>query len=83
MPDFSSVVPRLLEPNRNWILNVKGAGLDLRTAGLLTGDTGILLVQAIITGVDTAAAELGESRQSCLRIYVGFAGHDAGIPVAL
>jgi len=32
-PDFSSVVPRLLEPNRAWILNVKGAGLDLGTAG--------------------------------------------------
>ena len=32
LPDFSSVVTQLLEPNRNWILNVKGAGLDLRTA---------------------------------------------------
>ena len=55
LPDFSSVVPRLLEPNRNWILNVKGAGLDLRTAGLLTADTGILLVQAMINGVETVA----------------------------
>ena len=54
LSDFSSVVPRLLEPNRNWILNVKGAGLDLRTAGLLTADTGILLVQAMINGVDSA-----------------------------
>ncbi len=59
LPDFSSVVPRLLEPNRNWILNVKGAGLDLRTAGLLTGDTGILLVKAMLNGVGTVAAELG------------------------
>ena len=59
LPDFSGVVPRLLEPNRNWILNVKGAGLDLRTAGLLTGDTGILLVQAMVNGVETVGAELG------------------------
>jgi len=59
LPDFSSVVPRLLEPNRSWILNVKGAGLDLRTAGLLTGDTGILLVQAMVNGVGTVAGELG------------------------
>ena len=30
LPDFSIVVPpRLLEPNRSWILNVKGAGQDL------------------------------------------------------
>lgn len=35
LPDFSSVLPRLIEPNRSWILNVKGAGLDLRTAGCL------------------------------------------------
>ena len=35
LPDFSIVVPRLLEPNRSWILNVKGAGLDLRTPGCL------------------------------------------------
>jgi hypothetical protein len=59
MPDFSSVLPRLIEPNRSWILNVKGAGLDLRTAGLLTGDTGILLVQAMVNGVGAVAAELG------------------------
>jgi hypothetical protein len=59
LPDFSSVVPRLLEPNRNWILNVKGAGLDLRTAGLLTGDAGILLVEAIVNVVATVARELG------------------------
>ena len=59
LPDFSSVVPRLLEPNRSWILNVKGAGLDLRTAGLLTADTGILLVQAMVNGVETVAAQLG------------------------
>ena len=61
LPDFSSVVPRLLEPNRNWILNVKGAGLDLRTAGLLTADTGILLVQAMINGVETVAVQLGSA----------------------
>ena len=59
LPDFSIVVPRLLEPNRSWILNVKGAGLDLRTAGLLTGDTGILLVQAMVNGTETVTAELG------------------------
>ena len=59
LPDFSSVVPRLLQPNRNWILNVKGAGLDLRTAGLLTADTGILLVQARVNGVEIVGAELG------------------------
>jgi hypothetical protein len=59
LPDFSGVVSRLLEPNRNWILNVKGAGLDLRTVGLLTGDTGILLVQAMVNGVETVAVELG------------------------
>jgi len=59
LPDFSSVGPRLLEPNRNWILNVKGAGLDLRTSGLLTADTGILLVQAMVNGVETVGAELG------------------------
>jgi hypothetical protein len=51
LPDFSKVVPRLLEPNRSWVVNVKGAGLDLRTAGLLTADTGILLVQAMLLGV--------------------------------
>ena len=61
LSDFSSVVPRLLEPNRNWILNVKGAGLDLRTAGLLTADTGILLVQAMINGVETVAVQLGSA----------------------
>jgi hypothetical protein len=55
LPDFSSVVPRLLEPNHNWILNVKGEGLDLGTAGLLTADTGILLVHAMINGVETVA----------------------------
>ena len=49
-------MPRLLEPNRNWILNVKGAGLDLRTAGLLTADTGILLVQAMVNGVASHGA---------------------------
>src|SRR5271166_1424327 len=59
LPDFSSVVLRLLEPNRNWILNVKGAGLDLRTAGLLTGDTGILLVKAMLNGLGAIAEELG------------------------
>ena len=59
MPDFSGVVPRLLEPNRNWILNVKGAGLDLRTAGLLTADTGILLVQAMVNGMETVGSKLG------------------------
>ena len=59
LPDFSSVLPGLIEPNRSWILNVKGAGLDLRTAGLLTADTGILLVQAMVNGVETVAAQLG------------------------
>ena len=59
LPNFSIVVPQLLEPNRSWILNVKGAGLDLRTAGLLTADTGILLVQAMVNGAETVAAELG------------------------
>jgi hypothetical protein len=59
LPDFSNVVPRLLEPNRNWILNVKGAGLDLRTVGLLTADTGILLVRAMVDGVEAVAGELG------------------------
>jgi hypothetical protein len=59
LPDFSSAVPQLLEPNGNWTLNVKGAGLDLRTAGLLTGDTGIFLVLAMVNGVETVAAELG------------------------
>jgi Lanthionine synthetase C-like protein len=61
LPDVSSVVPRLLEPNRNWILNVKGAGLDLRTDGLLTADTGILLVQAMVSGVETVAVQLGSA----------------------
>jgi hypothetical protein len=37
---------------------VKGAGLDLRTAGLLTADTGILLVQAMVNGLDNVAAAL-------------------------
>ena len=59
LPDFSIVVPRLLEPNRSWILNVKGAGLDLRTAGLLTADAGILLVQAMVNGTETVTTELG------------------------
>jgi hypothetical protein len=59
LPDFSSVLPRLLEPNRSWILNEKGVGLDLRTAGLLTADTGILLVQAMVNGVETVVGELG------------------------
>jgi len=40
---------------------VKGAGLDLRTAGLLTADTGILLVQAMINGVETVAVQLGSA----------------------
>jgi hypothetical protein len=61
LPDFSIVVPRLLEPNRSWILNVKGAGLDLRTAGLLTADTGILLVQAMVSGVEPVAVQLGSA----------------------
>jgi len=61
LPDFSSVVPRLLEPNRNWITNVKGADFDLRTAGLLTGDTGILLVQAMLDGAETVIAQLGDA----------------------
>lgn len=61
LPDFSSVVPLLLEPNRNWILNVKGAGFDLRTAGLLTADTGILLVQAMLDGAETVAVQLGDA----------------------
>jgi hypothetical protein len=39
----------LLEPNRDWILNVKGAGLDLRTAGLLTGYRHPL-VEAMVNG---------------------------------
>ena len=59
LPDFSIVVRRLLEPNRSWILNVKGAGLDLRTAGLLTADTGVLLVQAMVNGTETVTEELG------------------------
>ena len=58
LPDFTGVVPRLLEPNRSWILTVKGAGLDLRTAGLLTGDTGILLVQAMLNGMASVAVQL-------------------------
>jgi hypothetical protein len=61
LPNFSTVVPQLLEPNRNWILNVKGVGLDLRTAGLLTADTGILLVQAMLDGVETVAVQLGDA----------------------
>ena len=61
LPDFSSVVPLLLEPNRNWIPNVKGAGFDLRTAGLLMADTGILLVQAMLDGVETVAVKLGDA----------------------
>jgi hypothetical protein len=54
-------MPQLLEPNRNWILNAKGVGLDLRTAGLLTADTGILLVQAMLDGVETVAVKLGDA----------------------
>jgi hypothetical protein len=61
LPNFSNVVPGLLDPNRNWILNVKGAGLDLCTAGLLTADTGILLVQAILDGTETVAVQLGDA----------------------
>jgi hypothetical protein len=58
LPDFSRVVPRLLEPNRNC---VKGVGFDLRTAGLLTADTGILLVQAMLDGAETVVVQLGDA----------------------
>jgi hypothetical protein len=61
LPDFSTVASRLLEPNRNWVVNVKGAGFDLRTGGLLTADTGILLVQAMLVGVEAVASQLGDA----------------------
>ena len=37
---------------------MKGAGLDLRTAGLLTADTGILTIEGTLTGTLTEAQEL-------------------------
>jgi predicted acylesterase/phospholipase RssA len=35
LPDFSIVVPRLLEPNRSWILNVKGVKNNAVTPDVL------------------------------------------------
>jgi lantibiotic modifying enzyme len=56
--DLAAIVPALLEPNRVW-LERDHANDPFSTYGLLTGDTGILLVQARLGDLGSATRRIG------------------------
>jgi hypothetical protein len=50
LPEFSEILPTLIERNRTWLAGDKTKNDSLAACGLLSGDTGILLVQASLGG---------------------------------
>jgi hypothetical protein len=59
LPEFSEVLPALIEPNRAWLAGDKAKNDPLAAYGLLTGDTGILLVQAWLGRLENVAEQIG------------------------
>jgi len=58
-PDFSTVLTALIAPNRAWLYGEKAKNDPFATCGFLTGDTGILLVQACLGDPEELAEQIG------------------------
>ena len=59
LPQFTEVVPSLLEPNRARIRAMEPKGHSHGPHGFLTGNTGILLLQARLSGPASVAGQIG------------------------
>ena len=58
-PDFSTALTALIAPNRKWLYGEKAKNDPFAAHGFLTGDTGILLVQACLGDPEELAEQIG------------------------